>query len=247
MMISAMSEVDTAFAAAETPERSFLRALELFDTAASPEQYRDAALAFEAIAADGFRNGAVYYNAGNAWFRAGEYGRAILNYRKAKPYRPRDAYLEANLRQALMTAPGHLTEAPAPLWSHLFFWNQWLSFAAKVKLASTGFLLAAVLTVIAVALRRRYFRLPIAVILLASVAVAVDAGLNYAEVEDSSRAIITAETTARKGTGKDYEPAFDQPLRDGAEFRIVEETSDWVLGRFEGIGDGWIRKEFIAR
>ena len=31
----------------------------------------------ESLLADGFRNGAVYYNLGNAYFRAGEYGRAI--------------------------------------------------------------------------------------------------------------------------------------------------------------------------
>ena len=89
--------------------------------------------------------------------------------------------------------------------------------------------------------------MPIVVILLASVAIAVDAGLSYADIEGSRRAVITAETTARKGTGKDYEAAFDQPLKDGAEFRILEETNDWVLGHFEGIGDGWIRKEYIAR
>ena len=54
----------------------------------------------------------MYYNLGNAYFRAGEYGRAIAAYRKAKPYRPRDPYLEANLRQALSVAPGRLPEPP---------------------------------------------------------------------------------------------------------------------------------------
>ena len=86
-------------------ERSFVRALELFDTAKSAADYRESADLLESIVADGYRNGAVYYNLGNAYFRAGEYGRAILNYRKAKPYRPRDPYLSANLAQALAVAP----------------------------------------------------------------------------------------------------------------------------------------------
>ena len=89
-------------------------ALEVFDAAKTPADYRESADLLESLLADGFRNGAVYYNLGNAYFRAGEYGRAIAAYRKAKPYRPRDPYLEANLRQALSVAPGRLARvAPA--------------------------------------------------------------------------------------------------------------------------------------
>src|SRR5262245_43975886 len=97
-----------------TRERTFLRALEVFDSAKAAGDYRESAALLESLLADGFQNGAVYYNLGNAYFRAGEYGRAIAAYRKAKPYRPRDPYLEANLRQALSLAPGRLPEPPLP-------------------------------------------------------------------------------------------------------------------------------------
>ena len=76
----------------------------------------------------------------------GEYGRAIAAYRKAKPYRPRDPYLEANLRQALSVAPGRLSEPPAPWWKHVLFWSDWLSFPEKVYLAFAGFVLAALVS-----------------------------------------------------------------------------------------------------
>src|SRR5437868_1528783 len=102
-----------AFAAEPgTRERTFVRALEVFDAAKTPADYRESAALLESLLADGFRNGAVFYNLGNAYFRAGEYGRSIAAYRKAKPYRPRDPYLEANLRQALSVAPGRLPEPP---------------------------------------------------------------------------------------------------------------------------------------
>src|SRR5215831_15904078 len=90
--------------------RTFLRAIEVFDAAKTTQDYREAAALLESLLADGFRNGAVYYNLGNAYYRAKEYGRAIAAYRKAKPYRPRDPYLEANLRQALAVAAGRLPE-----------------------------------------------------------------------------------------------------------------------------------------
>src|SRR6478672_597941 len=124
-------------------ERAFVRALEIFDAAKSPDDYRESAAVLESILADGFRNGAVYYNLGNAYYRAGEYGRSIAAYRKAKIYRPRDPYLDANLRQALSVAPGRLPEPPPPWWRHVLFWSGWLSFPEKAYGAFATALLAA--------------------------------------------------------------------------------------------------------
>ena len=228
-------------------ERDFVRALELFDHAKTADDYRESARLLESIVADGYRNGAVYYNLGNAWYRAGEYGRAILNYRKARPYRPRDSYLAANLEQALMSAPGRLQEPPRSWWTHVVFWTDWLSFPTKVKLFCGGLSLAAVGLTLSVWLRLSRTTLPITILLVMSIAVGIDAWLSDPDLADSKRAVITGETIARKGTGQSYEAAFDQPLRDGAEFQVLSETADWTFGHFEGIGDGWIRNEFVAR
>jgi hypothetical protein len=75
----------------------------------------------------------------------------------------------------------------------------------------------------------------------------VDAGLAYADVASSRHGVVTRETIARKGIGKDYEPAFNEPLNDGAEFTILSETEDGIFGHFEGIGDGWLRREDTVR
>ena len=46
----------------------------------------------------GYVNGHLYYNLGNAYFRSGQLGRAILNYKRAELLIPRDADLNFNLR-----------------------------------------------------------------------------------------------------------------------------------------------------
>ncbi len=228
-------------------ERSFVRALELFDSAQSPDDYRESAKVLESILADGYRSGAVYYNLGNAYYRAGEYGRAILNYRKAKLFRPRDPYLAANLAQALISAPGHLTESPAPWWTHVLFWTEWLSYPTKVKVVFVELALVAISIASAVLLRRPRLNFVTGGLLIISLAMGIDVALGYADFMGSRRAVITGETIARKGIGTSYEAAFDQPLRDGAEFQVLSEASDWTFGHFENIGDGWIRNEFVAR
>ena len=189
----------------------------------------------------------MYYNLGNSYFRAGEFGRAILNYRKAQPYLPRDPYLKANLQQAIAVAPGKLADPPVPWWSHVLFWTDWVSFPKKVVTCGIALCSAALILVIAMTIRMPRLNWFAIATLAIGLLVGVDVVLNNAEAIDSQRAVITGETIARKGTGNSYEPAFDQPLRDGAEFRVLSMSSDWTLGRFEGIGDGWVRNEFIAR
>jgi tetratricopeptide (TPR) repeat protein len=228
-------------------ERAFVRSLELFDAAKTPDDYHESAKVLESILADGYRSGAVYYNLGNAYYRAGEYGRAILNYRKAKPYRPHDSYLTANLEQALVAAPGHLAEAHRPWWSHVFFWTNWLSYPMKVRTTFGLLCLAAFSMALAVLVRRPRLNVIAIGLITLAFAIGIDTALMHSEVEGSRRAVITGETIARKGTGNSYEAAFDQPLRDGAEFQVLGETSEWTFGHFENIGDGWIRNEFVAR
>jgi tetratricopeptide (TPR) repeat protein len=231
--------------ASESRERVLSNAQAMFDNAKTPDDYRASAQEFEKAVVGGFQNGAVFYNIGNAYFQAGEYGRAIINYRKAKQFRPRDSYLEANLQQAIAMAPGRLAAVPKPWWNHVLFWTEWFSIPQKVKLTACGLIAAACLLVIATLLERSRLNLLVGVVFSFALMVGIDTAIN--NPWSVKRAAITGETIARKGIGKDYEPAFDQPLRDGAEFTVLNQTNDWTFGHFEGVGDGWVRNEFVAR
>ncbi|MFN0053149.1 MAG: hypothetical protein ACKV0T_13275 [Planctomycetales bacterium] len=228
-------------------QQTFLQAQQAFEEARSAAEYRHSAEMFESLLADGFQSGAVYYNLGNARVRAGELGRAIAAYRRARMYRPRDPYLGANLQHALNVAPGRLPEPPRAWWSHVLFWSDWTSVGEKCYGTAGALLLAAVLA--STALLRRWPRLYwlSGGCLALSLALGIDAALAWDSLEHPRRAVVTGETVARKGIGKEYEPAFDQPLKDGAEFTILDENGEWIFGHFAGIGDGWLRNEFVAR
>ena len=83
-------------------------------------------------------------------------------------------------------------------------------------------------------------------LVILATALSLEGMLAYGDVARARHGVVTHETIARKGIGKDYEPAFDQPLKDGAEFTILSENGDWIFGHFEGIGDGWLRREHTA-
>ncbi|MBN1585847.1 MAG: tetratricopeptide repeat protein [Candidatus Omnitrophica bacterium] len=62
--------------------------------------YKDAIRAYESIRAEGLKNGHLYYNLGNAYFKMGESGSAILNYERARKLLPRNRDVRMNLRVA---------------------------------------------------------------------------------------------------------------------------------------------------
>lgn len=67
--------------------------------------YKDSAYAqaideYRKVVSLGYENGNLYYNLGNAYFKKGDLGRAILNYEKAKRFIPGDKDLSANYNYA---------------------------------------------------------------------------------------------------------------------------------------------------
>lgn len=63
-------------------------------------EYQQAADLFESLTKEGYNSADLYYNLGNAYYKAGENAQAILNYERALLYAPNDADLKTNLEIA---------------------------------------------------------------------------------------------------------------------------------------------------
>jgi len=59
--------------------------------------YRTAQSLYENLIEDGARDPAINFNLGNAYYQTGDLGRALLNYRRAQQFWPRDPDLNSNL------------------------------------------------------------------------------------------------------------------------------------------------------
>src|SRR5262245_15874464 len=59
--------------------------------------YSESLKRYEEIVADGYEAPALYYNIGNAQFKLGHLGQAIVSYERALRLAPRDADVRANL------------------------------------------------------------------------------------------------------------------------------------------------------
>lgn len=92
-------------------------------TAYDQGDFKKAASLYEEILGQGVRNGSVYYNLGNSYFRLGEKGKAIASYLAARTLLPRDPDVRANLKFAHEQTVDKLTlHAPSSVFRDLSFW-----------------------------------------------------------------------------------------------------------------------------
>ena len=232
---------------AEQASDPFAQAKDLFrkanDLAASDEKaakdlYQKAAMRFERIAREGpVRNGKLYYNIGNAYFRMGDIGRAILCYRRAAPLIPDDEKLRQNLSFARSKCVDKIEEKQeAKVLRTLFFWYYDLSAKLRTELLFVS--LAVLWTVASIRIFRRHASLSWAVVVSAVVAGLLFGSLLVEAVtaaRTTSGVILAAEVVARKGDGESYEPSFKTPLHPGTEFDVIEDRGD---GHYVELHDG---------
>jgi tetratricopeptide (TPR) repeat protein len=229
----------------ESAEQAFRRGVELDETdpAAASEQYERALLHYERIVRDdGVQNGRLYYNIGNTYFRLGEVGRAILNYRRAALYIPQDENLEANLEYARSRCIDRIeSQESERIFKTLFFLHYDVPFPIKLMVFAASFAALWAIASILLFFRRPFLGTLLVISLVVSGLFLVSIVVETVQTARSPAGVVTArEVMARKGDAETYQPSFIEPLHAGTEFVSLEERSGW---RHIELGDGsrgWI-------
>lgn len=192
--------------------------------------YRGAVLRYEHLLVErGIRNAKLYYNLGNAYHQLEDIGRAILNYRKAERLDPSDPNLLRNLDYARTRRQDKLeAAADRQILETLLFWHYEFSPAIRMRLFAGAWVL--LWGVVFLRLRgKAWVPREIALGLAAAVALLLGSIAYKAAVERhvTEGVVVAPDTVARQGDGQSYEPAFEDPLHAGAEFRLLEERRNW--------------------
>lgn len=214
----------------EEGQRLFQRASNTEEEQQAKDLYRKALDRFEYAVEEGqVYNGRLFYNIGNAYYRLGDLGRAILYYRRAALLRPSDPNVRHNLEQARQRRPDRLpTSQEASLARVLFFWHYLVAPQARAYVFVASFAAAWIFGGLYLLQKRR--RLLTAAVLSAVCAVLFFGSLvaHGRQLWRADEGVITAaEVTARKGDGIAYQSSFVDPLHAGTEFRILERRADW--------------------
>ncbi len=209
---------------------NYLQAMKLIaskNITEADRHFKEATTQYEAILTGGFKNGQVYYNLGNTYYRRGELGKAIVNYRRAVRFLPRNADLNANLRltKGAIEDKELSTEIPVVV-KRIFFWLFLLN-RNELSVVAVSLYVALMIVLFASNIRKYTWlkRVFISFSLALFVAV-VSLGIKiYLEQGVSRGVIVTAKCEVRYGPGEEYEPKFE--IHNGAECVIENEKDDW--------------------
>jgi hypothetical protein len=234
----------------ETATRSPAAAREVMGTANqlyATGHYAQAAQVYEQLVKQGFASGALYYNLGNAEFNQGELGEAILNYRRAQQYAPRDPDIAANLAvaRALTADPGEPVQGGGILSQVGRAVQGWFTLDEVAMVALGSWIMLVLSLLLWGSLKkggtwqRRMGSISMVLAILVAVSVLALGSSFYVDLNASDGVIVAAEVNVASGPGTQYATNFT--LHGGTEVSAVERQGNWVRLAWPGSEvEGWI-------
>jgi tetratricopeptide (TPR) repeat protein len=206
------------------------------------KRFPEAVAAYEAILASGRASTALYFNLGNARFKANRIGEAIAAYRQAARSTPRDPDVRANLQfarnqvQGPTLRPGRWQKGFGTLslneWTGLGVAGVWLTFGLLT--------LAQLRPALQPSLRASTWAAGGAtLLLLAGLALAWAANRPGDVV-----VVIRKEVAVRNGPLEESQSAFT--VHDGAELRVTDRKDDWLQVSDGTRRLGWLQRGDVA-
>ena len=212
-------------------------------------QFEPAIAGYEAIIAAGVRNSDIYYNLGNAYFKQGDLGRAILNYRRAQRLAPSDADIAANLAVARAQTIDRLEVPPEGVLVDVFeIAEGWLTLNQAAILALVLWFLSCIYAGGAIFWPRlRHFLGGVLVIqaIFLVIGLASMANRIYKEQQFPAAVIVAQEVDVTSGPGDSKQYLVEFNLHAGAEVSLLEHRPGWRRVTLPGDLQGWVPREAV--
>ncbi|HVM97178.1 MAG TPA: BatD family protein, partial [Candidatus Acidoferrales bacterium] len=247
--LAALLLLGIAFAAAHaladtpSPQTTFFHANALYKDG----QYTAAANEYEEILKQGLASGNAYFNLGNAHFKAGEKGKAILNYERARRLLPSDPDVAANLGYA-QSLTGATPCTPA-LWQRIAFPLAQRTSSSALTWTVLAFYSLCFFALTAHRLLPSHPR-PLVSVAWISGALLLVSGASWGwqlAADRDTQAVVTApgETKAR------FEPAANGTehyvLKEGSLVKIGDRREGWLqVERCDGLR-GWVETKALEQ
>jgi len=209
----------------------------------SDGHFREAIDGYQSLVRSGHWSANLFYDLGNAWFRVGDFGQAILNYERALALDPRHPETQANLRLARDEARALEMEKNGL--------ERYLDAGTPTQYsiaASIAFWLALFATARLFFLPRRSAKLITLIVLSLCLFAGALVALYTTETGSNGRdrAIVTAKNVeARLATADNAKSVLSLP--PGSQIKILSERGDWIYAALPSDRRGWIPANSVER
>lgn len=209
------------------------------------DRYADAISGYLRLIGDGYVNGHLYYNLGNAYFRSAQLGRAILNYKRAQLLIPRDADLNFNLRYALDQTQDAISPAPNYL-RQAFFWLDDITMRELMwGFAALNILFWGIL-MLRLFVRPEWTYYLFMVLLIFWLVGGASLGVKWHQLNTDLRAVIlSAEVDVLAGPDSNDTVLFK--IHEGATVLHERAEDGWSLVRVSDSKRGWVKSSDLEQ
>lgn len=205
-------------------------------------KFADAAAAYEQIVTNGTVSAALYFNLGNAHFKAGQLGHAIAAYRQAEELSPRDPDIRANVQFARNQVQG--PRLGMSVWRQklgALSAKEWVILSTVAVWITFGSLIIRVI--------KPNLRTPLRWWTIGSIGgsllIIVCTKLAISQSSSPQTAIIVINDATIRNSPFDESPsAFT--AHDGAELRVLDHKDDWLQVTDGARNLGWVKRTAVA-
>jgi tetratricopeptide (TPR) repeat protein len=210
--------------------------------------FTGAAGKLQSVIDQGFASASLYYNAGCAYYKAGQLGEAIANFRRAEKMAPDDEDVRTNLAFVKQFCVDKVDAAQTDP-----FLSQVRSLLATLH-PNQYFLIsfvAFILLFIFLALKRtgvvtRFGHSPAialaAITIIGAIAMTWVLRANYLVDEG---VIVVEQTEILSGPGSEFELQFEG--HEGLTFEVLDQKQDYYLGLFANKLKGWVKTSAVEK
>jgi len=207
------------------------------------DRYQEAINGYRKLISKGYVNGHLYYNLGNACFRLGQVGRAILNYKRAQLLIPRDADLNYNLRYALDQIQDAIPSDQNFL-KQAFFWLEDITFRELMWGFGVLNILFWGILLLRLFVRPEWTYYVFIVVLIFWLVGAASLGVKWQQLKTDQRAVVLAKEVDVLAGPDDNDTVLFK-LHEGTTIHRERNEEDWSLIRLSESKRGWIKSSAI--
>lgn len=241
ILIPALINPTNCLAQVKEPPQIFLEANQAYENG----KYETAANLYQQVIDAGIVSGMLYYNLGNCYTKLDKIGKALVNYRRAQYFMPRDGDLSFNLKYVIDQRKDKIETPEKVNLSKVFlFWYYWLSFNELLYLFLIINLILWTLSIMLIYKRNDLLKwlriLAVCLFLIFGLSFAAKA---YSHHALHSGVVIVQEAAVRSGNGINHSTLF--LLHEGAEFKVTEQRQDWLKIYIDEGKIGWIAADSV--
>lgn len=213
-------------------------------------RYQLAIEEYNKLLLDGFAGTSLYYNLGNAHYRLGKVGYAILYYEKALKLSPNDEEVKHNLALAKLNLKDKVDTLPP-----FFIFNLWEGILAAFSVTGWTIIVYIIFILVLIVFVVYFFSrsvteqrisfftgIGLTVILLLTISLLIVKMNKEFNTKDG----VIIETSVIVKSSPDYSSKDSFQIHEGLKVRIEDNVDDWVKIRLDDGKIGWITEKSLG-